>query len=201
MNNGEKALTQQKILVVAAIISIIALLLVIVLPRFINSVGIPLPDDPLINHPQLEGETAETKLPDEGGSGNIQPILTDATATPVFFTRPTIGTVGVNLPNNFKVENWRNNSCETSSSPYTVELYGVEIYGEASSYGINFMGESTEIAALYVSSTSNYFEFSPAIVIPRNEYIQVIITYELNGVKSEWIDHIYYLDKNSCVED
>jgi hypothetical protein len=199
MKKGEIKLTQPMILVVASTIAVIMLISAISLPIIFGNEqqppSIPGKTTPITENNETQPVPTEGNKTNDDSSNKPMP-----TATKVLYVIPFWGWKGSNLPKDFKVMRWHDNSCDIASDPNFVEIYSVEINNGVSPYHFYFINKSDEIVDFEISSANTLVHFSSPVKVLRNTYTQVVISFQSPLGKSEWVDHIKYLDKKLCDE-
>lgn len=122
--------------------------------------------------------------------------------TPTPFPTPILGIGAINLPANFRVGPWHDNSikCDNDPKHYLVEVSGVKISGGTPPFEFTFWqgNRITKISDLY--PTNEEIEFILPVILYKGEYVLIIINFQSASGESQWADNLYYhyLNDPSC---
>lgn len=176
----------------------------IFLSRFLQN----LPANPVTSIPNTPNYIVDTQqpfiTPDPESNMTTPSINIIPTDTPTrIYSFPIIGTSGVNLPKNFMVGPWYDNSCQNPEDQFVL-IYGVEIYGGTPPYILSFWQNGEEI--FNFTSTPDLEQgkrlpFPTPIRVQKGKYVQVIISFSTETGDAKWMDDLLYPINTVCPGD
>lgn len=194
MRNILNALSQQpplRLAVILASITAVIILVLVVVGRCTPSVP-----PPIITNTVGPSETPTfdpTETPTVGPSA--PPIgNTAAISTPSPFPTPLLGIIGTDLPANFRVGPWHDNSIKCDKDPRhdSVTIYGVEISGGTPPYQITLWQFNKELQPTTLIFLKRFVIFIDPVEVSKGEYVHVTITFQSGDTTSTWIDDLFY---------
>jgi len=192
---GETKLAQSSIFWFSFIIASIMFIFTLTLPRMFEESSPTLTAlTASLNHPFYTITSTPPQTNEVGITQTPNLALTTTTIEPM----PMFGTRGINLPADFRVGRWHDNSCDSNHSSKQVEIYGVEIYGGTPPFKISFWDDGVNIANFMITPVNVYTQFSPPVIVRRGNYIHVSITFMSGNGISEWMDDLLYPYNSAC---
>jgi len=131
----------------------------------------------------------------------LSPTLTPEPSRILTYTPyiPVTGPESTNIPDDFTVGPWHDDTivCDRFNRYKPINITGVDISGGTPPYEIVFSQFNNDnIIARIIATTEGKVEFKKSIVLKREEYLRVIITF---GSSSVWIEDLNYpLDYATC---